>query len=170
MEPPDSATVILPFQVSTPEEMAEVPIEHTKEDLATRFSQYPSVPTCYRVIMAGILCLGFLQPRNWAALPYMIQYFGYLVTLVYSLLGLMAVLPDSPFPPLSLPLHFTWLSSVWSYLIGTVKPEENDVMSSLGQTCWETEVCDKYFWFVLLCGTKDCAVGHLFDNFHTAEM
>lgn len=38
MEPPDSATVILPFQVSTPEEMAEVPIEHTKEDLSTRFS------------------------------------------------------------------------------------------------------------------------------------
>lgn len=38
----------------------------------------------------------FLQPRSWAALPYMIQYFGYLVTLVYSLWGLMAVPPDSP--------------------------------------------------------------------------
>lgn len=38
-----------------------------------------------------------------------------------------------------------------SYLIGTVKSQENNVMASLGYTCWEAERRDKVFWLVLFC-------------------
>lgn len=139
MEPLDSAISILPLQTSLSRSQTlkkwlrclfNIPKRTWPPGSPSILQSLPATGPSWLAYSASYS--KFLQPRSWVALPYMIQYFGYLVTLVYSLLGLMAVLPDSPPPPFSLPLHFTWLSSVWSYLIGTVKPEENDVMSSLG--------------------------------------
>lgn len=45
-------------------------------DLPSRFSQHPSVLTCYRVwSLYSIPYLKLLQPKGWAALPYITQPF-----------------------------------------------------------------------------------------------
>lgn len=62
--------------------MVEVPI---KVDLATRFSLYPSVPACFRALLAGMChpTLTFSSPGGWGALPYIIQPF--LLTALFEL-------------------------------------------------------------------------------------
>jgi hypothetical protein len=90
--------------------MAEVPIEHVKVDLAVRFSQTPSVPTCCRV------CLAYptpypklLQPREPRGSS--LYNPAILATCLFCPFALLAAAPASPLTPLpSSPPLSTWLS------------------------------------------------------------
>lgn len=124
MEPLDSAISILPFQTSLSRSQTlkkwlrclfNIPKRTWPPGSPSILQSLPATGPSWLAYSASYS--KFLQPRSWAALPYMIQYFGYVVTLVYSLLGLMAVLPDSPphfFPPTSLYMaQFSLVISYW---------------------------------------------------------
>jgi hypothetical protein len=55
----------------TPGQMAEVPIPHSKANLASRFSSHPLVPTCYRDLLVAYPALypELSSPGDWVLFP-----------------------------------------------------------------------------------------------------
>ena len=89
-------------------------------DLAARFFQNPSVPTCHRALLAGILRPHYPEFSSlgaWAALPFLIQAFGCLL-FSYLFIGLLAAAPGPlcPLFLLLLPLSHTAQFRVMSTL------------------------------------------------------
>lgn len=81
-------------------QMAELPIQDIKADLAARFSQHPSVPTCYWAWLTYSLSSTPNSPVcPPAVLPYIIQCFGYLIFFCTS--WLLSLDPFSSPPPFS---------------------------------------------------------------------
>ena len=82
----------------------EMLILHTKADLASRFSQHPSVPTWHtlppnpELSSQGLGC-----PCHPEAPPYIIQSFGSLYSLLLSLFSLCVPIPFRPSSPWWLP-------------------------------------------------------------------